>query len=209
MTAGGGHLQRARAFLWNPYHYLALPLIALLLLWPGLSETLAGNALWTASFDYSSAVFPVTYAASLAVLALFLLAGRQRLGLGRAAFYGLGIAVGSIGLFELVFDEFFPNTFYPGKFAMFAFVLFGLTSVRSWRAHWAELPLTLGWITLFFAWVFVHPAVPVSRSDLVPLTFNIMTKIGAFLVFGTPLFLGIRQPPGPPLRSQVPRGGRR
>jgi hypothetical protein len=187
---------KVRRFLSNPYHYLALPLLALLAIYPSFLAALIQNGTWNSSFDYSSAVFPVTYGAALALFIAFVLAGRKRFGWAVATFYSLGCVTGSVGLFELVFDEFFPNTLYLLKLAMFTFVLFGLVSVRSWRIHPVELAAVVGWVGLFFVWVFLDPTLPAMRAATVPFVFNAVTKLGAFGVFCLPFVLGLRRARG-------------
>ncbi|MCI4320257.1 MAG: hypothetical protein L3K23_09060 [Thermoplasmata archaeon] len=182
-------------FLMNPYHYLVLPLLALFAVFPSFLAEMLRNGTWNSPFDYSSAVYPVTYVTAVAVFLGLLWMARTRFGWWLGAFYSLGCVFGSVGLFELVFDEFFPNTLYLLKLAMFTFVLFGLASFRSWRFHAVWLLLVIVWVTLFFAWVFINPTLPPVRAATVPFAFNAITKVVAFGVFSLPFALGLRRRP--------------
>lgn len=187
-----GLVTPARDFLTNRYHYLALPLIGFLVAYPAAALELIRNGSWTASFDYSSAVFPITYATSVAAFALFIALGRRTLGWVVATLYSFSNVVGAIGLYELVLDEFFPNTDYLLKLLCGTFVLFGLISLRVTRVSSLELWLIVAWVSIFFVWVFVAPSLPTARSDTAPFLFNSVTKVGGFVVFSFPLYLGLR-----------------
>ena len=86
-----------------------------------------------------SAVFPVTYAASVVAFALLLFQERPSLGWIVAALYSFSHLVGAIGLYELVLDEFSLNTMYLLKLLSVASVLFGLISLRVRKLSPTEL----------------------------------------------------------------------
>jgi hypothetical protein len=167
-------------------------LVVMLVIYPGVTLELIRNGAWVSPFDYSSAIFPVTYGASAAAFVLFVMLGKKKLGWYVAAAYSFSNVVGAIGLYELVLDEFFPNTMYLGKLLMLTFVLFGTISLQSRKLSMTEFRLVFVWIVLFFAWVFVDPTIPASRSDTIPFLFNAVTKVAAFAVFSIPLYLGLR-----------------
>lgn len=189
----------AKDTLWclltDPYHYCIAPWLVVLAAWPSLAVELIRNGTWTSPFDFSSPVFPVTYGTSLVVFLLLVRIGGPRVGWGVAAFYGFGTVVGSIGLFELVLDEFFPNTDYLFKFVMFTFALSGLVSVRRWAVRGWIAPMVVAWILVFFVWVFVDPTLPTSDTDATPLLLNAITKVGSLVVCSTPLALGFLRTP--------------
>lgn len=186
-----GRAVRLLAFLRNPFHYLVLPLVVYFSLYPSLVLELARNGTWTSSFNYSSAVFPVTYTTALILFVATVWLSSRRIGLVHSLFYSVSLDFGAVGLFELVFDEFFPNTAYAFKLGMFCFVLFGCVSFTRWKFSWLELSAVIVWISLFFGWVFLAPSIPTSRGDTVPFLFNALTKLAAFVVFFLPFLTGV------------------
>ncbi|MGC2034622.1 MAG: hypothetical protein WA761_04145 [Thermoplasmata archaeon] len=204
------------SILREPYHYFVLPILAYFAAYPSSLVELLRNGTWTASFDFKSPVFPITYVVAIGLFVLLILGLRGRVGWFVAAFYAVSIDCGAVGMYELVLDEFFPNTFYLFKLGMFSLVLFGLVSLRLWKIDGWTLVRGVAWFAVFFLWVFVAPSLPDSRADTLPFLFNALTKIGAFVVFASPLYLGAVHrrwshhgpapgDPGEPGRPDAPR----
>ena len=187
-------LSGLRRFLLNPYHYLAVPMILLIGVYPDFYYNLLLNGTWTSRFNYSSPVFPVTYVTALGVFLLLLLGLRKEHGWIVAGIYAVCADLGAVGLYELVFEGFWiQSNPFPFKFFVFTLALSGLVSYRSWRIAPIELWLLVGWVSLFFAWAYVDPHVPRSTSDTVPLLFNAATKVWSFALYSVPLALGVRR----------------
>jgi len=183
-----------RAFLRNPYHYLALPLLALSTLsgvYHQLFYNVILNGIWDSPFNYSSPVFPVTYGTALVVFVGLLLVLHKKVGWLVGALYAVAADVGAVGLYELVFEGFFIQSDpFPFKFFMFTFALFGLVSFRVWKVAPIELWLLIGWISLFFLWAYFDPSIPTSMGDTAPFVLNSVTKVWTFTLYAVPLLMG-------------------
>lgn len=174
------------------YDVFSLPVLVLFVVYPNLLLDLIGNGLWTGSFDYSSYVFPVTYAAALVVFSITILISWSRLGIVRSAFFGITLCLGAVGFFEMYFDIFQPNSIPYFHLAMSLYMLSGLVSVKYWKLDWRILVVLFVFVMGFNAWYLSGNHIPSSYTDVIPLFFNALTKVMAFLLFFLPYYLGIR-----------------
>ena len=175
------------------YDVFFLPLLVLFVIEPGLFLNLINNGLWMSSFDYSSYVFPVTYVTAIVVFSITMLVSWGRLGIIRSAFYGITLCLGAVGFFEMYFDIFQPNSIPYFHLMMSLYMLSGLVSVKYWKLDWRVLVIVFSLVMGFNAWYLSGNQIPNSYIDAIPLLFNSLTKVMAYLLFFFPYYLGIRR----------------
>ncbi len=174
------------------YYYLAVvPLIVFFLYRPSLLFGLINNGLWISSFDYKSAVFPVTYGTAIFVFVIVFLLSYSRLGIILSIFFGVTLDLGAIGVFESYFDIFQPNSIPYFHLGMSLFALAGITSFKMWKIDRWTMYMIVAFIMAFNFWYIHGNSIPTSYQNTIPFLFNVITKVLAFAIFVIPYYRGI------------------
>ena len=139
-------------------------------------------------------LFPITYASALVTIAVAAYQFRKRIGLSMplSLIYGVGLATGAVGLFELIWQGLgylvYPNLIQGGIWlpnyvlnGSWIFLSFG--SIQYWRISRPFLTTGLVFVACWALWLALgFPQVFLSAS-VVAFAFNSVLKVLSFVLF--------------------------